>query len=239
MKGRKGTRFWWLKSVWPLKEWVLWALCLAIQAFRVLLAVLCNRKSSSEQCCGNTSLLGRSGLHVFWYWETNLVINETEHIAMQMRGVAWQVVPQSSALAIDCSVLLIHAMQIAFLILLLLVYIFLVQDLPANSLVLSLERQELFLAKFLMFLCWASTSWARQASGALSERIHLALTSDREREELVVYYFIGTKALKWFSILCGFDTEALVELLSGQLFGTGMWECSLICAKYYFAFQVY
>lgn len=62
-------------------------------------------------------------------------------------------VPQSSALAIDCSVLLIHAMQIAFFILLLLVYIFLVQDLLANSLVLSLERQELFLAKFLMFLC--------------------------------------------------------------------------------------
>lgn len=62
-------------------------------------------------------------------------------------------VPQSSALAIDCVVLIIHAMQIAFLVLLLLVYIFLIQDLPANSLVLSVERRGLFLAKFLMFLC--------------------------------------------------------------------------------------
>lgn len=126
----------------------------------------------------------------------SFVINETQHIAMQMRDVSWQVVPQSSALAIDCSVLLIHAMQIAFLILLLLVYIFLVQDLPANSLVLSLERQGLFLAEFLMFLCRASTGWAGHGSGALSEWIHRALTSDGERQELVVYYLIKTKALK-------------------------------------------
>lgn len=106
---------------------------------------------------------------------------------MQMSGVAWQVVPQSSALAIDCATLIIHAMQIAFLILLLLVYIFLIQALPANSLVLSVERRGLFLAKFLMFFCWASTGWAGQGSGALSEWIHLAVTSAEEREEFLDY----------------------------------------------------
>lgn len=61
-------------------------------------------------------------------------------------------VPQSSAVAIDCAVLIIHAMQIAFLILLLLVCIFLVQDLPANRPVLSLERLGLFLAKLCSFV---------------------------------------------------------------------------------------
>lgn len=212
MKGGKGTRFWWLKSVWPLKEWALSALCLATQAFRVLLAVLCNRKTPQSSA---VEILPCSDGVSYTFSDTEklilFVINETEHIAMQMREVAWQVVPQSSALAIDCSVLLIHAMQIAFLILLLLVYIFLVQDLPANSLVLSLERQELFLAKFLMFLCRASAGWAGQGSGALSEWIHLALTSDGEREELVVYYFYRNKDFKmvfnslwfWYWSPCG------------------------------------
>lgn len=84
-----------------------------------------------------------------------------------------------------------------------------------------------------------SEYWLSPARLRSSVRMNSSYFNFRWRKRRVaVYYLIRTKALKHCSTLV-LILKPLWHLFSGQLFRTGMWECSFIPAKYYFAFQVY